>query len=99
MCLARAEAYASRGGEAVRDARAAAATALQQDVYNGIEVKNDLGRIYVVLDRREKALAVLREILTMPLYQSPNELRFDPLWSRLKDDPRFEEILKSAKPL
>jgi hypothetical protein len=24
-------------------------------------------------------------------------LRLDPLWSRLKDDPRFEEYLKLAK--
>jgi hypothetical protein len=30
---------------------------------------------------------------------SPNEIRLDPFWSPLKDDPRFEEILKSAKPL
>ena len=99
MSLARAEACAGRSDEAVRDARAAAAAALQQDPYTGVDVKNDLGRIYVMLDHREEALAVLREILAMPLVLSPNELRFDPIWSRLKNDPRFEEILKSAKPL
>lgn len=30
---------------------------------------------------------------------SPNEIRADPVWSRLKADARFEEILKAAKPL
>ena len=72
-------------------------TALQKDAYAGVEVQNELGRIYAMLGRREEALNVLREVLSRPLGQSPNELRIDPLWSRLKDDPRFEEILKSAK--
>ncbi len=30
---------------------------------------------------------------------SPATIRLAPLWARVKVDPRFEEILKSAKPL
>ena len=43
------------------------------------------------------AFAVGREFMTS-IRRSPNELRWDVFWSRLKDDPRFEEILRRAKP-
>jgi len=99
MMLARAKVFGGRGEEAMREGGAAAEGGLSQDAYYGVEMKSQLGRIYVVCDRREEALAVLREIMALPLQASPNDLRLDPLWSRLKDDPRFEEILKSAKPL
>ncbi len=99
MCRARAEAIAGRTDDALRDARAAVATGVQKDVYASLELKYDLGRVYLLLDRRDDALAALREIVTTPTETTPIEIRFDPLWSRLNDDPRFEEILKSAKPL
>ena len=28
---------------------------------------------------------------------APNDMRINPPWSRLKDDPRFEEILKPVQ--
>jgi len=59
----------------------------------------EVARAYVALGRRDEALALLREATTTTCQLSPNEIRYDPVLSRLKDDPRFEEILKSAKPL
>jgi hypothetical protein len=49
--------------------------------------------------RREEALAALRAVLAGPCGWSPHEIRHDPLFSRLKDDPRFEEMLAAAKSL
>ena len=59
----------------------------------------EAGRTYAAIDRREEALATLRQLMSGLARMSPNEIRLDPLWSRLKDDPRFEEILNAAKPL
>ena len=58
-----------------------------------------VAQIYLVLDRRDDAFAVLREMMTGPSAIGPEALRLDPFWARVKDDPRFEEILKLAKPL
>jgi hypothetical protein len=62
-------------------------------------MQGELGRILSAVGEREKALEVLRTMIAGPCFMTPGEIRYDPLWSRLKDDPRFEEILKSAKPL
>ena len=97
--IAQAEAWAGRADDAVRDAQSAFAAMTAQDIYSAVLARRFLGTVYVATGRRDEALACLREMLDGPSAQSPNEIRFDPLWSRLKDDLRFEEILKSAKPL
>jgi len=38
-------------------------------------------------------------MMTGPREITPMQVRMDPLWQRLKDDPRFEETLKLARPL
>ena len=62
-----------------------------------------LGRTYALLGERDEAFAILRKLLTGPSVTSfagsPRLIRLDPCWSKLRDDPRFEEILKAAKPL
>jgi TolB-like protein len=98
--IARAEAYAGRFDEAIRDGRAALDDELARDGYSSLAMRSDYGQILVVGGRREEALAILREMMAQPLInQTINGIRFDVVWSRLKDDPRFEEILRSAKPL
>jgi TolB-like protein len=100
MGIARAEAYAGRHDEANRDARAALDEELTRDAYSSLAMRVDYGQILAIGDRREEAFVVLRENVAQPFINlTPNTVRFDPVWSRLKDDPRFEEILRSAKPL
>ncbi|MBC7369160.1 MAG: TIR domain-containing protein [Undibacterium sp.] len=96
---AAAHALAGRSDEALRLAREGTALHLAHDKFTAFITRTDLARLYVVLDRREEALAVLREMMTDPSLLSPEQVRHDPLWSRLKDDPRFEEMLKAAKAL
>lgn len=100
MGVALAQAYAGRHSEALRDARAALADQIKRDVYAGALMQNDYGQILLVCGRSDEALAALQVFMSgMLLPLAPSDIRFDPIWSRLKDDPRFEEILKSAKPL
>ena len=99
MKIALAEALAGRAEIAAREAQTAMDEIAARDAYDATILREEFGTVQLVLGRREEALATLRQILAGPCHFSPNELRRDPLWSRLKDDPRFEEILKSAKPL
>ena len=97
--IAQAEACAGRAEDAIRDALAAMAKYHAIDPYSALSGELRLGRIYALLGRRDDAFASLRKVMGGSEAGSPAEVRIDPGWSRLKDDPRFEEILRSAKPL
>jgi len=98
--IARAEAYAGRIEEAVRDGKAALDEEVRRDSFSSLEMRDEYGKILVIGDRRDEALAILREAIALPMpLRTPNGIRYDLVWARLKDDPRFDEILKSAKPL
>ncbi|HWA28576.1 MAG TPA: TIR domain-containing protein [Lacunisphaera sp.] len=60
---------------------------------------SESARVLAVTGHREEALTCLRRLLAGPSVDSPNELRDDPFFTSFKGDPRFEEILRSAKPL
>ena len=100
MRTAEAKAWAGRSDEAIQEAQAAFGDMAAQDAYDAAQLRGFLGTVYIAVGRREEAVACLRELMgpSCPAL-SPNAIRYDPLWSRLKDDPRFEQILKSAKAL
>jgi TolB-like protein len=99
MGIARAEALAGRAETALRAARAAVAAQERLDQLSLSYVRYWLGGVLILTGRPDEALGELRRLMALPCPITPNEFRHDPLWSRLRDDPRFEEILKSAKPL
>jgi tetratricopeptide (TPR) repeat protein len=100
MGEARAEAYAGRTEEAIRDAKAALDEEIPRDAFSSLAMRDEYGQILVICNRRDEAIAVVREMMSLPTVpHTPTGLRFDPVWSRMKDDPRFEEILSAAKPL
>ena len=96
---ARAEAFCGRASEAVEDARAAWISASQDDALDALAMQPLLAQVFLTLGRREEAFAVLREMVAGPSDMGPQELRWDPWWASLKDDPQFEQILNSARPL
>ncbi|MDP2138047.1 MAG: hypothetical protein Q8J74_09345, partial [Candidatus Didemnitutus sp.] len=99
MRLAQTAALAGQAEEAIREAEGAIADMTAHDLFAVTSIRPDLGEVYLVLGRKENALAVLRQMMNEPCALSPQAIRTHPLWSRLKDDPRFEQILKSAKTL
>jgi len=100
MGEARAEAYAGRADEALRDAKAALDFEAAHDAYSSMAMRQEFGQLLVLCGRRDEAIAVLREMVSLPMFPlTPNGIRYDAVWSRMKDDPRFEETLKSAKPI
>ncbi len=99
--IARAEAYSGRTADAIRDGRAALDEMEAFDGYSSLQVRYEYGALLVICNQREEALSLLREIVAQPMdnFCLPNEIRIHPSWSRLKGDPRFDEILKSVRPL
>jgi hypothetical protein len=85
------------------DAASETRTALEQvsaiDAFSEAAVRQETVRVFAALGRHDAALPALSVLLNGATLSSPNEIRHDPLIMRLKDNPRFEEILKSAKPL
>ncbi len=95
-----AHALAGRSDDAVRLARESVAVQTTRDAFDVTIQRLQLAQIYLILVRRDEALTELKELIKGPCsFVGPEQLRLDPLWSRLKGDPRFEQILKSAKPL
>ncbi len=97
--MALSHALAGRGDEAVKLARETYAWQKTYDAFDATAVLAITAQVYLVLDRRDDALGTLRAMLAEPCSLGPERIRLDPLWARVKDDPRFEEILRSAKPL
>jgi hypothetical protein len=92
-------AYAGRGAEAVGLARETLATTARRDPWDTVILHTYVAQVYLVAGHRDEALAELKIMMTGPCLQGAEELRRDPLWRTVKDDPRFEEILRSAQRL
>lgn len=97
--IAQAEAWSGRGDDAVLTATTVLNQMRREDAFDTALNLPKLGRILIAAGRREEAITVLREMMTSACDMMPSEVRRDPIWSRLATDPRFEEILKNAKPL
>jgi hypothetical protein len=98
--LARADLYAGRVEEGLRAGRAAMSTELERDGFSSLAMRFEYGRMLVLGQRPEDALAELKLMAANPsVIYTRNVIREDPIWSRLKADPRFEEILRSFQPL
>ena len=96
LYVAEAQAYAGRAELALQGGRDAAAESTRADASNVGVNERVLARIYLALNRRDEALDCLRRAMSVPGIQA-HYIRWHPVYARLKDDPRFEEILKSAK--
>ncbi len=97
--IASAKAYAGRLDEAIPEARAAMAEGARLDAQTGMMLRFIGGGMLAAVGQSDDALVLLRELMAGPCRFTPNEIRIDPRWSGLKRDPRFEQVLKSAKRL
>ncbi len=94
-----AQALAGQADEAVRLASGGFKLLKERDALDAMAYRADVARVFLILNRPDDAFGLLREMMTGPGLLGPQQVRLDPLWSRLKDDPRFEAILRLAKPL
>ena len=99
IATARAQAFAGRADEAVQNASQGVARTIGRNAQQTADALWGQGLVLATLGRREEALAVLERLMEGPCRYTPQEVRHDPLWSRLADDPRFEKFLRKARAL
>ena len=56
-------------------------------------------RTYVLTGRTEEALAFMEELLSRPSVFGIGDLKLDPLYDELREDPRWEGLVQKAEAL
>jgi TolB-like protein/Tfp pilus assembly protein PilF/phage shock protein PspC (stress-responsive transcriptional regulator) len=69
-----------------------------KDIYDGALVLEGLAQVYTWSGERDRAIELVQKLVTMPSYITYARLKFHPLWSPLRGDPRFEKIVASLTP-
>jgi eukaryotic-like serine/threonine-protein kinase len=98
VLLGLALAYLGRKDEAVREGeRSVALDPASKDATGGTYNQHQLVRIYMLVGEPEKALDQLEPLLKIPYYLSPGWLKIDPNFDPLRKNPRFQQLVASAK--
>jgi len=90
-----------RTDEGLREcAKAVDLRPVSRDALEGPEILARLALAYTWTGDRDRAIEVLSQIVNVPNGPSYGELKFDPLWDNLRDDPRWAGLLsESAGPV
>ena len=97
--LATLHAYAGRPDEARRFAdRVLELMPVKRDAVEGPNALYRVAQVHLALGDRDRALALLDQALSVPNFLIANELRLEPWWAPLRDDPRFKAALAKAAP-
>ena len=92
-------AQAALGDEAAVERQAAALlSATEHDAWRLPELKENVAIAYAVLGDADRAIPVIEDCLGAVYRRSltPALLRLDPVWDRIRDDPRFQKLVKRA---
>ena len=99
--LAIAEAALGQNEEAFRHARhAAEMLRLSVDAMGGATCEMNLAAVLVMTGDRDATFDKLSKLVTLPFGLNHGDLKLNPVWDDLRDDPRFDRILaESGLPL
>jgi tetratricopeptide (TPR) repeat protein len=64
-----------------------------KDAYDGPFIAAKLAVIYAQAGQSDRAIELLRELLTFPNGATPGTLRVEPEWDPLRSDPRFRNLI------
>ena len=95
--LARNLALRGQYDAAIREARLAVDLAAK-DVFSGPERLEGLAEVYMIAGRQDEAIDLLERLLKT-VYEGSltrEQLRLDPTWDPLRDNPRFKALLSPA---
>ena len=65
----------------------------RQDAENHPDIETHLAEIYARSGREDLAIDRLEFVLSVPSMVHRNDLRIDPKWDPLRDNPRFQELI------
>jgi serine/threonine-protein kinase len=87
-------AYLDRKADAMREGeRATAIAPIAKDGYSGPYYEHLLARTYLLVGEPDKAIDALAQILKVPYWVTPAELRIDPSFASLRNNPKFQALL------
>ena len=73
---------------------------LSRDSLTGMDFEVGLATVYAWIGERDKAIEQLAFLIKSPGSPSCGNLRLDPVWDPLREDPRFEKLIaEAARPL
>ena len=66
---------------------------------NGPDVEQKMASIHALLSDADHAIPILKRLLQIPYLKAitPALLRLDPVWDRIRSDPRFQELTGEKK--
>jgi serine/threonine protein kinase/tetratricopeptide (TPR) repeat protein len=99
--LSWADAGLGRKEDAIREARQAVQLVpISRDAADGVTWTTMLAEVYMETGQSDAALEELAKIVNLPCAPNYGELRFDPVWDKVRTNPKFEELLQqSSQPL
>jgi len=65
---------------------------MNKDYRGGPYVTHQLMRIYILVGERDKAMALLEDLMKVPYNLSPGWLRIDPNFDPLRSHPGFQKL-------
>ena len=89
--------YASLGHnkEALHEGRKAVELLpISKDATYGLPYAEDLALIYLIIGDEDAALDHIEMLFTIPSWMSVNWIKMNPLYDRLNDNPRFQNLIK-----
>jgi tetratricopeptide (TPR) repeat protein len=66
---------------------------ISRDAYDGPLIATKLAVIYAAAGQSDRAIELLKELITIPNGPTPGTLRAECDWDRLRSDPRFEKLM------
>ena len=84
-----------RNADAVREAeRGLELLPVEKEAWRGSFRLADLAKVHTMLGHSDKAVELLKRLLSIPSEFSPNLLRLDPAWKNLRGNVKFEEMVR-----
>ena len=65
-----------------------------KDAFGGPEITAAAAQVHAILGNNADAIKILEELLTRPSWITVGSLKADPIWDPLRNNPRFQALLK-----
>jgi len=65
-----------------------------KDAFGGPEITSAAAQVHAILGNNAEAVKILEELLSRPSWITVGTLKVDPVWDPLRNDPRFQTLLK-----